>query len=208
MDSKRRAELSQRLCEEPLSKTEKEQRVLDVLEWSLADFVPHTRESIAEVQAVLLLDNPPLWPSYIEKCENARWAWETLSGLVRLYRQRAQARSERVSPTLFLPPPLTNWVLDVACGYLKRPKWKGRPKLNDSRDRDIGLAVVRLGKLGRPLAPPSKGSACAEIAERLGMKLSTVRGIWFKQRERVEALWDMFGDDHSSVYDTSIPKLR
>ena len=201
MDSKRRAELLKRLSEELGDKVDEEQRVLDLLEWSLADIVPHTRESIAEFRAKILLDKPYLWPWHIEACQADRRAWETLSGLVRLYRQRARARSELV----FLPPPLADWVLDVVCGYLKRPKWKGRPKRNEYRDLHIAISVARLNELGRPYAPPSKGSACHLIADRLSMGVGTVRDIWFKNRKQVRALEASLGGDFLSLYEVPRP---
>ena len=66
VDEKRRAKLMARLLGKPGSKAEKEQRVLDLLEWSLADFVPSDVESIAELRAGILLREPDTWPAHIQ----------------------------------------------------------------------------------------------------------------------------------------------
>ena len=185
MDSKRKSELLERLWSVPKTRDEKEERVLDSLEWSLADFVPDDLESIGELRGGMLLQEPDLWPAYIEASKKDRWAWETLSGLVRIFRKRAQGRVRDV----VLPPPLSKWVLDVASSSKRGPPpWEHRPKLKEFEHRTIAMAIERLHDLGRPYAPPSENTACHLVAERLGKKIDLVRDIWKKQRERIRSM--------------------
>ena len=184
MDEERRAELTARLLGKPGSKAEKEQRVLDLLEWSLADFVPIDAKSIGELRAGILLRKPDTWPAYIQASTHDRWAWETLTGLVRIHRKRARAHSTEV----VLPPPLSGWVLKVASGSLSRPKWPARPKLLEHRDITIAKAIQRLHDLGRPYAPPSENTACHLVADRLGWSVNSVRDIWKAQQGRLRHL--------------------
>ena len=184
MDAEWEAELIDRLRGEPESKADKEQRVLDLLELGQTDVIPHDLISIAEFRAGILLREPRLWPRYIQASTHDRWAWETLSGLVRVFRKRTPASS----PYLALPPLLSGWVLDIASGHLERPTWKARPKLNEYRDINIARAVDRLHDLDRPYAPPSENSACHLVAERLDMPVGTVRQIWFERREQIRGI--------------------
>ena len=185
MDSKRKSELLERLLSAPKTRDEKEERVLDSLEWSLADFVPDDLESIGEFRAGMLLQEPDRWPAYVEASKKDRWAWETLSGLVRIFRKRAQGRVRDV----VLPPPLSKWVLDVASSSKRGPPpWEHRPKLQKYRHHNIAMAIERLHDLGRPYAPPSENSACLLIAERTGMKIDSVRDIWKKQKKRIRLM--------------------
>ena len=177
MEKKREAELLKRLWSEPKTRGEEEVRVLDLLEWSLADFVPTDLESMGEFRAGMLLQEPDLWPAYIEASKTNRWAWETLSGLVRIFGKRAQGHVRDV----VLPPPLSKWALDVASGHLGLPSWKQRPKLQEFRHHTIAIAIERLHDLGRPYAPPSENTACHLVAQRLGLKIDSVRDIWKKQ---------------------------
>ena len=203
MDSQRRAKLSRRLWSEPRSNADKRQKVLDWLEWAFAD-VPCTLESMAELRASILLDRPDLLPGYIEVCQDDRGVWETLSGLVRLYRGRARERGE----PLMLPPPLAKWGLDVASGSLVMPSWPARPRLNEYRDLHMAISVEKLHDLGCPYAPPSDNSACHLIAKRLGMSLGRVRQIWFDQRKQVLALKaTSAGDDLFSI-EYGVPRPR
>ena len=182
MDEERRAELMARLWGEPGSKADKEQRVLDLLEWSLADFVPSDVESIAELQAGILLRKPDTWPAYIQASTHDRWAWEMLTGLVRILRKRARAHSTDV---VVLPSPLSGWALKVVSGSLSPPKWPTRPKLLELRDITIARAIQSLHDLGRPYAPPSENTACHLVADRLGWSVDSVRDIWKAQRKRL-----------------------
>ena len=175
-----------RLLGKPGSKAEKEQRVLDLLEWSLADFVPSDVESIAELRAGILLRKPDTWPAYIQASTRDRWAWETLTGLVRILRKRARAHSTDV---VVLPPPLSGWALKVASGSLSPPKWPAhRLKLFEHRDLMIARAIQRLHDLGRPYAPPSENTACHLVADRLGWSVDSVRHIWKAQQKPLRNL--------------------
>ena len=184
MESKRKSELLERLLSAPKTRDEKEERVLDSLEWSLADFVPDDLESIGEFRAGMLLQEPDHWPAYIEASKKDRWAWETLSGLVRIFRKRAQGRVRDV----VLPPPLSKWVLDVASSSKRGPPpWEHRPKLQVYRHHTIAIAIERLHDVGRPYAPPSENTACHLVGERLGKNIDSIRDIWKKQREWIRS---------------------
>ena len=201
VDPERRAELFRRISTKPKTQTEKKRRVLDLLEWSLAEFVPRTVRAIAEFRAKPLLDKPHLWSPYIGVCEDDRWAWEQLSGLVRLYRGRAREQKPEHQPSAvhFFPPPLADWILDVACGDVDMPTWEARPKQNEYRDLNIAIAIARLHELGLPYAPPSDPSACHLVAKRVGKSVSRVREIWFDQRNQIRALKANFGEDWFSI---------
>ena len=183
MDRQRLTELLERLWSAPQTRVDKEERVLDLLEWMLADFIPCDLESMGEFRAGMLLHEPDRWPAYIKASETDRWAWETLAGLVRIFRKRAEGTRDVV-----LPPPLSEWVLEVGSGGRRAPPWEHRPKLQEFRHVVIAMAIERLHDLGRPYAPPSENTACHLVAERLGKKIDLVRDIWKKQRERIRSM--------------------
>ena len=191
MSPDREAELRERIRSDPKLQAELRQRIRVFLQWSLVNVFRATVRFQAEIKAKPYFDEPDLWPPLVENCEKDRWTWETLSALVRFYRERGRERGEAF---YMLPAPLSEWTVDVAAGDLERPKWSTRPKVSAGRDLNLAIAVARLHVLGHPYAPPSKDSGCELVAEWTSMGIGTVRDIWFKQRKNIRKVWSAMED--------------
>ena len=158
---------------EPLAVQPEEERVLDLYEKRLSD-VPEDEASFAQHMAGKCLDHRESWQMWIDWSETELFSWMVCQELsFRFYKSDG-----------IVPPPLLDWVCEVAVGLRRKPKRQGRPPDNWARDITIAQLVSVIVSFGYRRATSSNegGSACHLVADRLGLEYVSIRKIWKRER--------------------------
>ena len=164
---------------------------LDMVEFCLAEF-SGSLDALAKMLAANLQIHPEKWQAYIAASGDDLLAYKTLQVLLANIRAKQpdwlNVSSKEAEVWRVALNSLDGWAQDVALEIIQKPKDGPDKRKLVSRNAIIVAAVNGIHDVsGVPYEfdEPKSGeprSACHIVADRLGMRPTTVRSIWRKER--------------------------